>query len=150
MTFKPCGSLAAAMTFLVLNLAGCGGPGDAPDLGQVTGTITMDGTPLSGVAVMFSPLDGRPAMGKTDAEGKYELNYIRSTKGTKLGKNKVQIGNTEEEDDPSAETGDDAGPAKKAAKSSKAVIPARYNTRSELEVDVKAGENVFDFQLESK
>jgi len=138
------------MTFFVLNLAGCSGPTDAPELGQVTGTITMDGKPLSGVAVMFSPLDARPAQGKTDAEGKYELNYVRSTKGTKLGKNKVQIGSTEEEDDPEAATGDDAAPAKKPAKSSKVTIPAKYNTKTELEVDVKAGDNVFDFKLESK
>jgi hypothetical protein len=143
------GLLAAAITILSLNLTGCGGPGDQPEMGLVTGTVTMDSKPLSGVAVMFSPVDGRPAMGKTDAEGKYELTYIRDTKGCKVGKNKVQIGNTEEEDDPAAESGDDAAAPKKPAKSNKVEIPAKYNTKTELEADVKPGENTFNFDLKS-
>jgi hypothetical protein len=130
-----------------VNLAGCGGPGDRPEIGQVTGTVTMDGAPLKGVQVMFSPTQGRPATGVTNAEGKYKLRYVRETFGTKIGKNSVQIGATEGEDEP--ESGDDATPTKKK-KGGKVQIPARYNTKTELEADVKAGENVFDFKLESK
>ncbi len=40
--------------------------------------------------------------------------------------------------------------SKPKGKRSKPKIPARYNTKSELEANVKAGENVFDFTLASQ
>ena len=129
---------------------GCGGPSDQPELGQVTGTITLDGKPLSGVAVVFQPDNGRPARGTTDAAGKYELTYIRETKGAKVGPNRVEIAPSEEGE---AEEVDDAGeeskPVTQQPKSAKPKIPSRYNVQSELKVDVKAGKNTFDFKLES-
>lgn len=133
---------------------GCGGS-DQPELGQVTGTITLDGKPLSGIAVVFQPDSGRPARGMTDAEGKYELTYIRETKGTKVGPNRVEIapsedGEAEEELEIADENADaESKSATKLSKSGKPTIPARYNLRSELKADVKAGKNTFDFKLES-
>jgi hypothetical protein len=131
---------------------GCGGPSDQPELGQVTGTVTLDGKPLSGIAVVFQPDSGRPARGMTDAEGKYELTYIRQTKGTKVGLNRVEIapsedGEAEESENPDAD--DESKPVAKPSKSRKPAIPARYNVQSELKADVKAGANTFDFKLES-
>jgi len=136
-------------------LTGCGGSGDKPELGQVTGTITLDGEPLTGIAVVFFPESGRPARGKTDADGKYELTYIRQERGTKLGRNRVEIAPDEEgEDEREAEeasSGEGESRSRVVAKKgSKPKIPARYNTKSELEAVVKAGENVFDFQLATK
>ena len=129
---------------------GCGRPSDQPDLGEVTGTVTLDGKPLSGVAVVFQPESGRPARGMTDAEGKYELTYIRETKGTKVGPNRVEIAPSEDgEAEESENTDEESKPAAKASKSGKPTIPARYNVRSELKADVKAGKNTFDFKLES-
>lgn len=133
-------------------LPGCGAPSDQPQLGQVTGTITLDGKPLSGIAVVFQPESGRPARGMTDAEGKYELTYIRETKGTKVGPNRVEIAPSEdgeEEEDESENADGESKPVKKRAKSGKPKIPARYNVRSELKADVQAGKNTFDFNLES-
>ena len=140
--------LAIAASTLIFSLVGCG-RGDQPDLGLVTGTVTMDDAPLSGVQVMFSPENGRPAIGMTNAEGKYALKYIRETMGCKVGPNKVEIGLAEGADEES-KSGDseDAAPAK-PKKSSKPRIPARYNSNTELTADVKPGENVFDFKLES-
>ncbi len=83
-------------SLLTLAQSGCGGGGDQPELGQVTGTVTLDGKPLVGVAVVFQPENGRPARGMTDAEGKYELTYIRQTKGTKVGMNRVEIAPSED------------------------------------------------------
>lgn len=148
------GRLAAALSVMLLSLTGCGGPSDQPDLGQVHGTITLDGKPLSGIAVVFQPDNGRPAHGRTDAEGKYELTYIRDTRGTKIGRNRVEIAPSEEgeEENESAETDPDteSRPAKRPFKSGKSKIPARYNIKSELEADVKPGDNTFDFELTSK
>jgi hypothetical protein len=130
--------------------AGCGAPSDQPELGQVTGTVTLDGKPLSGIAVVFQPDSGRPARGMTDAEGKYELTYIRQTKGTKVGPNRVEIAPSEDGAAEESENADEESkPATKRSKSTKPTIPARYNVRSELKADVKAGKNTFDFQLES-
>jgi hypothetical protein len=129
---------------------GCGGPSDQPELGQVTGMITLDGKPLVGVAVVFQPDSGRPARGMTDQDGKYELTYIRQTKGTKIGPNRVEIAPTEEGEADEFENSDEEGAAAaKPAKSGKPKIPARYNLQSELKADVKAGDNTFDFKLES-
>ncbi|MCA9086685.1 MAG: hypothetical protein KDA81_21660 [Planctomycetaceae bacterium] len=133
---------------VLLAITGCGSGSDQPELGLVSGTITFDGNPLSGVAVTFVPDGGRPAMGKTDADGKYELTYIRDTPGCKVGHNKVQIGNTEESEDEAEREGDDY--VQKPTKSGPATIPARYNTQTELQAEVKPGENTFDFSLTSK
>jgi hypothetical protein len=125
---------------------------DQPELGQVTGTITLDGQPLTGVAVVFQPDNGRPARGMTNAEGKYELTYIRQTMGTKVGSNRVEIAPSEEgEESNDVETGDgEPQPTANTPKPVKPMVPKRYNSQSELKVDVKPGDNTFDFQLESK
>ena len=129
---------------------GCGGRSDQPELGQVVGTITLDGKPLSGIAVVFQPDSGRPARGTTDAEGKYELTYIRQTKGTKVGPNRVEIAPSEDGEAEELENVDDEGePVINQSKSAKPMIPARYNVQSELKADVKAGKNTFDFKLKS-
>ncbi len=128
---------------------GCA-PSDQPALGQVTGTITLDGKPLSGIAVVFQPDSGRPARGMTDAEGKYELTYVRQTKGTKVGPNRVEIAPSEDGEPEESVSSDEEGKsATKRPNSGKPTIPARYNVRSELKADVKAGMNTLDFKLES-
>lgn len=129
-------------------LSGCVPANDQPMLGLVKGTVKFDGKPLSDVGVTFVPNDGRPAFGTTDAEGKYELTYIRDTKGCKIGFNRVEIGNTEEQGDEMETEGDEA--TQTVDKSGKPRIPAKYNTKSELSVVVKAGENLFDFDLEKQ
>ncbi|EAQ77341.1 carboxypeptidase-like regulatory domain-containing protein [Blastopirellula marina] len=151
MKSNPTGRLAAALSVLLLSLSGCSAPSDQPELGQVSGTVTLDGDPLSGVAIVFQPDNGRPAHGQTDAEGKYELTYIRSTRGTKLGHNRVEIAPSEEADEPDeAEPDAELPQVKRRAKSGKPRIPARYNVQSELEADVQPGANTFDFDLSSK
>lgn len=145
------GMTSIVLSVLIIVQLGCTSS-DQPELGQVIGTITLDGMPLTGVAVVFQPENGRPARGMTDAEGKYELTYIRQTQGTKVGFNRVEIAPSEEgEESGDVETGDsETQPAPSRSKSGKPLVPSRYNVQSELKVDVKPGENTFDFQLESK
>ncbi|MBA4031887.1 MAG: hypothetical protein C0478_13495 [Planctomyces sp.] len=128
-----------------LCLVGCSGVSDAPDLGLVTGTVTMEGEPLSGVQVTFQPVQGRPAFGVTNASGKYELTYIRDTRGCKIGPCKVIIGSGEERLDNTSEEGD--GAAAMQSSSEESQIPARYGPESELTAEVHPGENVIDFRL---
>lgn len=149
-----CMVLTVSLWIVSLSLCGCGSASDQPELGQVTGTITMDGQPLVATVVVFSPDNGRPSRGKTDAEGKYELIYIGETRGAKVGHHRVEIAPNEEGEDESeieaATVGEDVSAPTSPVKPEKTRVPARYNTNSELEADVKAGENVFDFKLESQ
>lgn len=140
------GSILAAAT-LLLALSGCGGVSDQPELGLVTGTVMLDNQPLKGIAVTFLPDNGRPATGTTDENGDYELIYIGKTPGCKVGHNRVEIGFDEEAGEDDATEGDDAAPT--PGDTGKNDIPSRYNAESELEANVKPGENVFDFDLKS-
>lgn len=138
----------AAIATLLMSATGCGHSGDQPELGLVSGTVTIDGAALAGVTVTFVPDNGRPAMGHTDANGKYQLTYIRDERGCKLGRNRVQIGNREESDDADQLEGDDY--IQKPTRPPPPKVPPRYNSRSELVADVESGENRFDFRLRSR
>lgn len=121
-------------------LMGCGTGG--PEIASVEGTITMDGKPLVNAMVLFIPPEGRPAGAKTNAEGKYVLNFSGGRKGTMPGLNKIRISTQSE-----AFT-DDSG---KTYPASKETIPEQYNQLSKLEFQVEPGKkNIADFQLESK
>lgn len=127
---------AALWSACVLFSCGCSAkPKDMPELGAVTGTVTLDGKPLDKVTVVFESESGRSAFGSTDASGRYELLYSGNAKGAVLGPNKVVI-NTQLDAPPGPEWKDP--------------VPARYNAKSELKADVVAGKNTFDFPLESK
>jgi hypothetical protein len=132
------GWLLAAVQLVALS--GCSGQGDRPPLGRVSGTVTLDGQPLADLEVTFSPEKGRPSAGRTDGSGRYELIYVLTTKGAKVGKHRVFIGG------PPADADD--GAAQKTG--DRPTIPARYSRQSELTADVKGGSNTFNFALESK
>lgn len=74
---------------------------DLPNLGNVSGTVTVDGKPLVGIAVKFSPNEDvrenpdegpkkiRPATGVTDENGYYTMYYLDGVKGAPVGKGKL-------------------------------------------------------------
>jgi hypothetical protein len=83
---------------------------------------------------MFQPEQGKgsPSYGTADADGQYELGFKRGVAGALPGWHRVRI------DAPT----DGSGPKR---------LPVRYSEQSELRGEVKAdGENVFDFNLESR
>jgi hypothetical protein len=137
--------IAAAVSLAaLLVLTGCSSrPADQPPLGRVRGKVTMDGQPLPGVDIVFAPDKGRPSVATTDAAGRYDLSYINTTKGAKVGPHKVFIRPAEASlDEVSADGSKPAAP--------RPVVPAKYNKRSELTAEVKAGGNTIDFALDSK
>lgn len=79
--------------FLALTLlAGCGEsvkPEVIPPLEPVSGTVTIDGAPVAGVAVTFFPAGqgakGNPSTGTTDASGKYSLKHRSGKDGIPAG-----------------------------------------------------------------
>lgn len=116
-------------------VCGCGRSQNLPDLGLVTGTVTLDGAPVQGLLVMFEPQDAALSTGETNASGVYELRYTNEVKGAAIGKHIVRI---EKIQDPEQERGEPP-----------VVIPDRYNTASTLTAEVKAGENTINFDLVS-
>ena len=65
---------------------------DLPDLVPVSGTVTLDGKPVSGVTVTFIPTGatgGGASYGATDASGKYELKSNDGRPGAVAGEFKV-------------------------------------------------------------
>jgi len=114
-------------------VAGCSTPSrDLPDLATVSGTVTMDGKPLSRVSVFFESANGHGAAGTTDQNGRYELYFSGDTKGAEVGANTVRI--TTVLDFPTPPDYRDP-------------IPAKYNSSSELTVTVQPGTNTHDFAL---
>ena len=117
-------------------LVGCGGP-DHPEVGRVSGVVTLDGQPLPEATVMFQPENGRASVATTDSAGKYSLTYLDGVPGAKLGPHTVII-RTEI-------PGEDGQPP-----IAKEKLPKKYHEQSELTADVKPGDNTFNFDLESQ
>lgn len=124
-------SWGSRLALCAILLGGCRDTGDRPPLGQVSGTVTLDGEPLAGVIVMFKPDSGRPATGETDGAGKYVLVYRYGVNGAKIGPNTISFSW------PTGESGSQS-------------IPDKYGAKTTLKEDVKAGRNTFDFALTSK
>lgn len=128
---------SAALLPLLMSL-GCGsGPDDQPQVAPVQGVITVNGQPRENLQIMFTPEKGRPSMGTTNENGEYTLTYLRDIEGAMLGKHTVQISAM------NVSTSDKVTNPKPL----KDAIPAEYNTRSKLVVNVAPGDNSLDFQL---
>jgi hypothetical protein len=136
-----------------------GGCNSGPPTGDVSGTVTMDGQPVTNAIVTFVPQNGgQNAIGKTDDSGKYEL-YRRGDRGALLGPHTVVITTVQEPSGPVEEISSDSDEYLKQATGGnrsdydraivKEPIPARYNKQSTLNAEVVKGQNTFDFALTS-
>jgi hypothetical protein len=108
-------------------------------MAEVSGTVTMDGQPLSRARVEFSPADGSPSMGLTDEQGRYTLRFSRDVEGAMIGDHKITI-STYAPANPDAEPPTPEVPEK---------VPAKYNVKTELTKKVEEGSNSIDFPLQS-
>ncbi len=133
-------------------LTGCDRPkGDYSkvDLVIAGGTVKMDGTPLEGVVVKFEDAaDETFSYGVTDRNGMFVLQFDSEVRGVKTGNKVVRIqtvGSERYEPDGFSEGEDpDAKPKQKEK------IPSRYNTKSELRLNVEKGRKKYDFELASQ
>lgn len=127
----------------------------------VEGVVTLDGTPVEGATVIFSPVDdevGMSASGTTDADGKYTLTATDPTAkvsgGTLPGEYKIMVTKavSTEEFVGAEEGGDDEGNTY-AEVEYDWLIPEKYSRgkTSGLTATVTAGgDNEFDFPLTSE
>jgi len=130
-----CASVVTAIWFVFAG--GCSGE-KVPGLGQVSGTVTIDGNPVADASVAFDAAKPgeSPSIGKTDASGNYELYYSRGHKGATIGEHAVYI--------TTYQPPTDENPQPK-----KEMIPVKYNGKSELKATVNRGRNTINFELKS-
>ena len=128
--------------FCSASIVGCG-PSN-PDTGNVTGVVTYNGSPLSGVSVNFTPDSGRPANGKTDASGRYVLSTFGVDDGAMIGSHRVHIAAASDTPPPMPGTEE----AENAAEQ-KAPFPEKYASTSttDLTAQVESGDNEINFDL---
>jgi len=128
-------SLLCLGLFLALSL-GCG-----KHESSITGTVTLDGAPLSRGTVTFHPkTEGAAAYARIDAEGNYTVK-TGDQEGLKPGKYVATVVATAP-----------PGPGESETAVGKLLIPARYGTveQSGLEYTITRGTNEIDLNLKSK
>jgi hypothetical protein len=136
-------TLAAGLSFL----AGCssGDVGDGLAREAVSGAVTLDGRPLDSASITFIPVDPN-APGGTSGEIQAGSYKIGSDRGPVAGSYKVAIATV-----PPSAAGSEPPPPGEAPKPKPDPIPARYNAKTTLTADIKAGgPNILDFALDAK
>ena len=148
----------AIFTALAL-IAGCG-DGSIATI-NVTGTVTVDGEPLAGANVSFSPKSdgqGNPGFAVTDADGRFRLQTLLGAvdAGTTPGEYYVTITKTESVETTSSSDDVEASSSQSLTPPPRSLIPVRYGQRGavpELSATVSAergASNVFNFDLKSQ
>jgi hypothetical protein len=136
----------------LLMVAGCPGTGgDLPDVVPVSGTVTLDGEPVSGVMVTFSPGDttrGGICTGITDESGRYELKDGQQHVGAPPGQYAVTCSKFVMPDGSLFTSDGSISPMEAGAKE---LFP-QYSQEggSELTATVPAGGGTIDFDLKSE
>jgi hypothetical protein len=131
------------------SMFGCSREGS--NIVPVSGVVTLNGKPLAGATVTFSPVAaqgeinaGDGSAGKTDANGEYTLTTSRGQLGAQIGKHRVRISLLAQKVGASDERRPRGGYPLKDT------IPARYNENTELTYEVTpGGPNRKNFELTS-
>lgn len=133
-------SVRTGLLCAVLFTIGCSGDAaSGPPRATVRGKITLDGAPVTGGEIRFRPAaEGAETSVMISADGSYQIDLLEN--GPVVGPNKVFI----EWYRPTDEKNDQGNPIFEPA------IPAKYNTKTTLAVEMKAGKNEHNFNLESQ
>ena len=158
-------SLFVCVGMVLGGVGGCGRAG-GPEVYYVTGVVTLDGEPVRGASVRFSPSrpEGIPASGMTQADGTFTLNAqaAKPGAGTATGEYAMAIQKDVVPDISHLEIGSDdpryGTPAHEKlveeamAVKPKAIVPVRYNDpeTSGLRATVGKSGNNFRFELTQK
>jgi hypothetical protein len=129
---------AAGLAALAL-VAGCSGSG------SVSGTVTLDGAPLTSGTVTFHPTAGGPvAIGNIGPDGRYEL-AVGTDKTVPPGEYVVTVEATEAV---TSEPTDSKGPPR-PPQAPRRLTPDKYadKDKTDLRFTVKSGGNTIDIPL---
>lgn len=144
----------AVFYFAALLCTGCGGGSEnaVPELMEVSGTVILDGKPLTHTTVIFSPQSGTTGtggFGVTDESGKYTLMHKSANSGIEPGKYEITFSKWAMPDGSPIPEGKTAADVE-----AKQVIPDKFRTVTERGpkniAEVNANGDTFDFQLKSK
>lgn len=136
--------LSLSIGFLAAVLAtGCGDRPDLPPMAKVSGTVTLDGQPLSYGMVQFVPdssqgTEGPPGVGRIDKKGCFTITTA-GVKGAVVGHHRIRVKSEEPFNEEALSRG-------------QTLLPEHYNDHktSELTTEVKADEkNEVDLKLNS-
>lgn len=114
---------------LLIAVSGCSKSNS--QLATVHGRVTLDGQPLANTSVVFNMPGTSLSGGRTDKDGNYQLIYRRGMMGAPIGMNQVTI---------MEDTHVTGHPQR---------VPPRYNEKTELQREVKPGDNEINFDLTS-
>ncbi len=136
----------AALSPLLLN--GCSKPKNPDGRENVSGTITLNGAPLTGMAgIVFSPVEeGSDAGGMGQiSNGKYALT---GADGVKPGKYIVRISSSIDFDKSTGKPADNTSVF--GSEVPVEVVPPEFNKNSTIEFEVVAGKNnVFNYDIKT-
>jgi hypothetical protein len=142
-----CMRTRVALLLALATVLPAGGCDNAKGLQAVSGTVTLKGKPVEFGMLEFRPTAAASGTavytrsGAVIADGKFE---IRKDKGLVPGKYKVSISAP----DKHHKLGGDELPGPTSSRTSKDLIPAEYNLKSKLEVEVRNDRpNTFDFAV---
>lgn len=125
---------------LALFCSGCSGENTAES--SVTGTVTMDGQPLSNAMVIFHPTiqDGEISSGTTDDQGRYTA-MNRLGPGAAAGSYKVTVSKLVPKE--GVELAEGMTAAMLDPEQVQEVVPAEYvdPAKTQLTAEIKPGEN---------
>lgn len=136
------------LSLLALLLAGCGSSDrwkdGRPPVYPASGSVTMNGQPLEGATVIFSPEDpaGKPGVAITDKSGRFDAETFEPKDGLTAGPHKVTVEKTtlvDKQGNP-VEVIREPGDVKEVRE-----VPKQYSNfaTSGLRVEVKDGKNEF-------
>ena len=108
-------------------------------LGKVSGIVLLDGNPVSGATVEFTPDEGSTSYGITNGKGDYTLQYLPDRPGAVTGHHTVRITTYD------WRTTEDGQKVEVLER-----IPVRYNRESTLTADVTSGSQTLNWELSSQ
>jgi hypothetical protein len=126
--------VCAALVAVLCLVSGCGRSG--PELGRVSGKVTLDGKPVPNAFITFEPqFQGRPSTTKSDKNGNYELQFNPTQSGALVGKHHVRVSTEDQTSD---------------GRNIPELIPEAYRgANGFIPVTVESGRNVINLELKS-
>ncbi|MHB8898523.1 MAG: carboxypeptidase-like regulatory domain-containing protein [Thermoguttaceae bacterium] len=156
-------SLVRAVSLsVVMGLVGCTQEmrREGPEMVKVSGVVTLDGEPLEGAHIRFSPeVTGPAAFAVTDQRGRYELRTFDPGDGAIPGKYGISVtkevteGGKEFESQTEMEAYLEQHGKNASQRTTRSVVPEKYSSKSSsgLTAEINlAKDNRFNLDLTSK